>query len=74
MKPNPNNYGHAWEVYCEAFEFSPNAPPWPRDILMRLTAKARRNRTIPAYYSSGVWMKAGANPAPDEAALMRDRA
>eukprot|EP00969_Alexandrium_andersonii_P239139 10557068-Alexandrium_andersonii.AAC.1 len=71
MKPNPNDYCHAWDVYCEAFEFSRNAIPWPRGILMRLTAVARRDRTIPACYSSGAWTMAVANPTPDEAAVMR---
>eukprot|EP00969_Alexandrium_andersonii_P191160 8443802-Alexandrium_andersonii.AAC.1 len=33
-----------------------------------------RDRTLPACFSSGVWMMALANPTPDEEAIVRDRA
>eukprot|EP00969_Alexandrium_andersonii_P224697 9923573-Alexandrium_andersonii.AAC.1 len=51
LKPGLNDYRRHWDMYTEAFEFSHNAIPWPRDILMSLTADARRDRTTPAYYS-----------------------
>eukprot|EP00969_Alexandrium_andersonii_P169737 7503599-Alexandrium_andersonii.AAC.1 len=34
LRPGSNDYRSHWELFPEAFEFSHNAIPWPRDILM----------------------------------------
>eukprot|EP00969_Alexandrium_andersonii_P054071 2380083-Alexandrium_andersonii.AAC.1 len=52
LRPGPNDYRRHWDVYSEAFEFARNAIPWPRDIRMRRTDDARRESTVPAFFSS----------------------